>query len=309
MRLASFVLLMALSPVPFASRAIAQGTAQATNPSTPPDSGFRLQVHGDVDVPAGERQGAVIVARGDARIGGEVTALVVIEGDAIIDGGTVRDLSVVRGAARLLNGAVVTGDVHLVDAAIDISPDSRVAGTIDRGMRSRLSRGLVGFTALLGLGVLAAMVLGGIIAAMIAPDQVTATGSLMRAEAGRAALTACVVWIALPIVAVLLLPSIIGLPIGLGYFVFVLPMLGFLGLIVAGTWLGDQLLRSMRGDRTAERGTGIVAAAALGILIILVLGRIPVIGFLASLLVMLASGAVVLRAVRVMKRNRRTAEI
>ena len=108
------------------------------------------------------------------------------------------------------------------------------------------------------------------------------------------------------IVAVLLLPSIIGLPIGLGYFVFVLPMLGFLGLIVAGTWLGDQLLRSMRGDRTA---TGIVAAAALGILIILVLGRIPVIGFLASLLVMLASGAVVLRAVRVMKRNRRTAEI
>ena len=288
MRLASFVLLMTLPHAPVG----AQGTA----PPTPPDSGFLMQVHGNVDVPAGERQGAVIVARGDARVGGHVTALMVIEGDAIIDGGTVGDLSVVRGAARLLNGAVVTGDVHLVDAAIDVSPDSRVAGTIDRGMRSRLSTGLVGFTALLGLGVLAAM---------IAPDQVTATGSLMRAEAGRAALTACVVWIALPIVAVLLLPSIIGLPIGLGYFVVVLPMLGFLGLIVAGTWLGDQLLRSMRGDRTA---TGIVAAAALGILIILVLGRIPVIGFLASLLVMLASGAVVLRAVRVMRRNRRTPE-
>jgi len=308
MRLASFVLLMAMPHASVAAQDTMPATSRVTTPPsrTAPDSGFLMQVHGNVNVPAGERQGVVIVARGDARLGGHVTALMVIEGDAIIDGGTVGDLSVVRGAARLLNGAVVTGDVHLVDAAIDVSPDSRVAGTIDRGMRSRLSTGLVGFTALLGLGVLAAMVLGGIIAAMIAPDQVTATGSLMRAEAGRAALTACVVWIALPIVAVLLLPSIIGLPIGLGYFVFVLPMLGFLGLIVAGTWLGDQLLRSMRGDRTA---TGIVAAAALGILIILVLGRIPVIGFLASLLVMLASGAVVLRAVRVMKRNRRTAEI
>jgi len=308
MRLASFVLLMAMPHASVAAQDTMPATSRVTTPPsrTAPDSGFLMQVHGNVNVPAGERQGVVIVARGDARLGGHVTALMVIEGDAIIDGGTVGDLSVVRGAARLLNGAVVTGDVHLVDAAIDVSPDSRVAGTIDRGMRSRLSTGLVGFTALLGLGVLAAMVLGGIIAAMIAPDQVTATGSLMRAEAGRAALTACVVWIALPIVAVLLLPSIIGLPIGLGYFVFVLPMLGFLGLIVAGTWLGDQLLRSMRGDRTA---TGIVAAAALGILIILVLGRIPVIGFLASLLVMLASGAVVLRAVRVMKRNRRTVEI
>ena len=308
MRLASFVLLMAMPHASVAEQDTMPATSRVTTPPsrTAPDSGFLMQVHGNVNVPAGERQGVVIVARGDARLGGHVTALMVIEGDAIIDGGTVGDLSVVRGAARLLNGAVVTGDVHLVDAAIDVSPDSRVAGTIDRGMRSRLSTGLVGFTALLGLGVLAAMVLGGIIAAMIAPDQVTATGSLMRAEAGRAALTACVVWIALPIVAVLLLPSIIGLPIGLGYFVFVLPFLGFLGLIVAGTWLGDQLLRSMRGDRTA---TGIVAAAALGILIILVLGRIPVIGFLASLLVMLASGAVVLRAVRVMKRNRRTAEI
>jgi hypothetical protein len=51
------------------------------------------------------------------------------------------------------------------------------------------------------------------------------------------------VWVALPIIAALAIVTLIGLPLGLGVLIFLLPALWFLGLIVAGTRLGLAIVK------------------------------------------------------------------
>jgi hypothetical protein len=264
------------------------------------DSSLHLRVGGDVIVPTDTREGVVIVVRGNARIEGSARVVIVVDGTAEIIGGHVQDLSVLRGRAELSAGAMVDGDVHLLDSEITISDDSRVSGEIERGMRSRLARDLVGLAALLSLGTLLAMMLGGVITAAVAPAQLRSTGAMLVAEPWRVVGAAALLWIAMPLVAAAAIPTIVGLPLGLGYFLFVLPVLGFVGLIVAGLWIGDALLRRLRNDRSLPRPT---IAAAVGIFVVLLLGRFPLLGLLAMIAVMLGSGAVALALTRAARRS------
>jgi hypothetical protein len=275
----------------------------ATSVSAQPshaDSSLHLRVGGDVVVPADAREGVVIVVRGNARIEGSARVVIVVDGSAEIVGGEVGDLSVIRGRAELSAGAVVDGDMHLLDSEITRSDDSRVTGEIERGMRSRLARDLVGLAALLSLGTLLAMMLGGVITAAVAPAQLRSTGAMLVAEPWRVVGAAALLWIAMPLVAAAAIPTIIGLPLGLGYFLFVLPVLGFVGLMVSGLWIGDAVLRRLRADRRLPRPT---VAAALGIFVVLLLGHFPLLGLLATVAVMLGSGAAALALTRAARRS------
>jgi hypothetical protein len=263
----------------------------------PQDSAFQFRLFGDAVVGAGAREGTVIVVKGNARIEGRVRAVVVVDGNAIVTG-TVEDLTVVHGQAQLNTAAVVTHEVHLIDADIAIADGARVTGTIERGAGRRIARDVAGFAALIGVGVLLALVLGGVIAAEVAPRGVRRAGDLVRTDTGKLAVAALGAWVVMPFAAVLLIATLIGLPMGLGYFLFVLPLLWFLGLIVAGTWVGDRVLGSLRGRVETTRPW---LAAAIGIAGLLLLGRVPVVGMLVFLAITLGSGAVVLlgwRAVR-----------
>jgi hypothetical protein len=260
----------------------------ALSQSAPPDSGFRFRVGGDIEVAATEREGGVVVIRGNARVSGRVGALIVVGGTATIDSGRVVELIVVRGEALLTNGAVVAGDAHLIDSKIDVASGSRVEGRIERGVGRRYAREVFAFIALVSLGVLAAVVIAGVLAALVAPTQLVATGALIRAETGRVAGYAALIWLAFPVLAVLLIPTIVGLPFGLGYLLFVMPLIGFVGLIVAGTWLGGLLLRR---TRSAGAAVNPVASAAVGVALLLLVGRIPILGLVTTILVMLGAGA------------------
>jgi hypothetical protein len=270
--------------------------------SAPADSGFRLRVGGDVEVAADEREAAIVVIRGDARVLGRVGAVAVIDGTVVIDGGRVDELVVVRGRAHLVNGAVVAGDAHLVSSTIAVDSGAVVSGRIERGIGRQSARKMGTAIALIGLGVLGALVLAGVLVALVVPEGLVATGRLIRTEIGRVAGAAALLWLAFPFVAVLLVPTLVGLPVGLGYFLFVMPILFVVGLIVSGTWIGDELLRRMRRAETAVSPVG---AAAFGIVLLLLVGRIPLVGFLATLLVMLGAGAALAVATRTALAKRR----
>jgi hypothetical protein len=270
--------------------------------TAPPDSGFRLRVGGDIAVAPGEREGAVVVIRGNGRVAGVVGALIVIDGTARIDSGRVGELVVIRGSADLNEGAVVTGDVHLVESTIDVAPGAIIEGRIERGVGRRFAREAFTVIALIGLGVLAALIVAGVLAALVVPNELVGTGELIRTDTGLVVGAAALVWLAFPILAVLLVPTIVGLPFGLGYLLFVMPLLGFLGLIVAGTWIGGLLLRKMSG---AGKVVNPAAAAALGITLLLLVGRVPILGFVATALVLLGAGAVSLRVTRAVQRRGR----
>ncbi|MFN0098540.1 MAG: hypothetical protein ACKVS7_07690 [Gemmatimonadaceae bacterium] len=264
--------------------------AQPTERLVHADSGLQVRVGGDIAVSTGAKEAFVLVVRGSADVAGTVGALVVVDGDARITGGTVGDLTVVRGRAILSEGAQVTRDVHLFEAELSTDSASRVLGEIERGVRARVARDFFRVVALIGLGVLIAVVLAGALGAVLAPTQVRAAGRLMTAETGPVLLTSFVVWLVLPVAAGMLIPTIVGLPLGIGYFVFVLPALAFLGVIVSGTWLGDAIIRRLRAAETTTLPHP-AAAAALGITTLILIGRIPFIGLIAAVGMLLGSGA------------------
>jgi hypothetical protein len=277
--------------------AILLGPALAAR-SAPRDSSAHLRFGGDVTVPAGTREGAVVVVRGDATIAGEVRGVVVLEGDAFITGGRVQELTVVNGRAILTDSARVEGDVHLLDAELTVEPGSVVAGTIERGVGRQVAGHFLRAMTLIGLGIFLAFVLGGVFAASVFPESLRATGALLRGETGAVTVATAILWLGFPLVAGLLIPTLVGLPIGLGYFLFVMPLLGFLGLVVSGLWVGDLLMQKVRATTTAPRPT---VATAVGVALLLVLARIPVLGLAATVLTLLGSGAAALRTWRAMR--------
>lgn len=282
-------LLLAASLLVFSIPVVAQPAERLIHA----DSGLQVRVGGDIAVGAGAKEAFVLVVRGSADVSGTVSALVVVDGDARIKGGTVGDLTVVRGRAILSDGAQVTRDAHLFDAELTTDSASRVLGAIERGVRARFARDFFRVAALIGLGILIAVVLAGVFGAVLAPTQVRAAGRRMTADTVPVLVSAFVVWLVLPVAAGMLIPTIVGLPIGLGYFVFVLPALAFLGVIVSGTWLGDAIIRRLRAA-SATTTPHAAAAAALGITTLILVGRIPFIGLIAAAAVFLGTGAVTL---------------
>lgn len=265
----------------------------------PPDSGFQFRAGGDLEIPAGAREGGVVVVRGSARVRGTVGLLVVLDGTATVQGGRVGELVVIRGRATLDDSAVVSGDVHLLDADLDAAPGARVAGRVERGVGRRMARDAFALFALLSLGILAAVVLLAVLAALVLPERLVATGQLMRAEPWHVAGAAALVWLAFPVLAALLIPTVIGLPIGLGYLVVGLPALAVAGTIVAGTWTGLLIYRQV-----ARRDAHPAAAAALGVALFVALGRVPVLGFLVALASMGGAGAILLALARTVRAGR-----
>jgi acetyltransferase-like isoleucine patch superfamily enzyme len=269
--------------------------------TTAADSGFQFRVNGPLVVGRGVSEGVAVVIKGDVRVEGRVGALVVINGNAKLIGGRVSDLTVVRGRAELSDGAIVENEVHLLDAELAIADSARVVGTVERGAGRRLARDLIGLAAVIGLGILVALVVGGIVAAAIAPHLLRSTGRLITSEPGSTALAALTLWVVFPFAAVLLAATIIGAPAGVGFFVFVLPVTWFVGLIVAGAWIGDELLGRLRGRIEATRP---FLATAVGMVALLILGRLPVLGMLVFVATAMGAGAVALACWRSMTASR-----
>jgi hypothetical protein len=103
--------------------------------------------------------------------------------------------------------------------------------------------------------------------------------------------------------AVAAMGTVIGIPIGIGIFLFILPALGFLGYLIVGIRLGDYILGVIRGRDEAWHP---YLAALVGLVILLFFGTVPILGsILSPVAAMLGAGALVLLAWREVRRPRR----
>lgn len=262
--------------------------------------GVQVRLNGDVFVPPDARDELVVVVRGDARVEGAVRALVVIEGNAVLDGARVEELTVVRGRADLIGPTEVRGGIHLVDADVRVADEASVLGTIERGYGWQMMQGFWILAAVFALGLSIAMLLSGLVAAAVAPHVLREAGAALTDEIGRSAVAAVVIWIGLPVVAVALFATVIGIPTALGFFVFVMPALGFLGYLVTGTRLGDWIVERVRGAREPAHP---YFAALIGLGILLVLAQMPVFGGIVTPLAgIVGAGAIGLVAWRRVRR-------
>ena len=129
----------------------------------------------------------------------------------------------------------------------------------------------------------------------LAARQTRSATTLIRQEPGKTFLVGLLAVVVPPILAVLAMATIVGIPAGLGLLIVVWPLVAFIGYVVAAIWLGEWLLGRREGAVPAERP---YAAATVGLIVAFVIGLIPLV---TAVLSIFGLGAVVLAAWRTLR--------
>jgi hypothetical protein len=263
-----------------------------------------IAIDRDVDIPAGDHVDTLVVVRGDAQVAGSVDALVVVDGTATLSAATAESVVVVNGTADLQAGSTVTGDVRTFSGSV-----TRAAGAVVGGTVRSFDTDLAAFALLLvplflvllvGFGVAAIVV--ALLVAAFGARQVRTAESLISNETGTVLVAGIIGTFVLPILAILVTATIVGAPLGLGALLFVLPVLAFIGWIVAAIWVGDWILNRAPGPR-AERP---YAAAVVGVIILALLGIVP---FVSAIATLFGYGALLVMAWRILRPPTQTATL
>lgn len=254
-----------------------------------------IAVGGDLNVPADEQADAVIVVNGTATIDGAVNAVFGFDAEILANGALIEELVLVRGTVTLAAGTEIVKDVRTLDAEV-----VQAAGVVIGGDITGLEGDLIGLAWFLGAAALVlwigfgiATLLAALLLAGLAARQVRSAGALISREPGKTFLFGVLALILPPLVAVLLMISLIGIPAGIGLLVVIWPMVAFIGYLVAAVWVGEQLLNRSRAEGSEVRRPYL--AAVVGVIVVAVAGIIPLVTFVVSLFGM---GAVLLASWR-----------
>jgi len=265
-----------------------------------PDAGrVLISINGPVDIPEGDHLDTLVVLGGDARISGDVDTIVVARGTATLAGATTETLVVMNGSADLLAGTTVSGDVRTLDGTVTQAAGSTIGGsvrTLDADLAA-IGVLLVPLFILLFLGLGLASVAAALLVAVFAARQVRSVGSLMVQQPGQVLIAGIVGAIVLPLLAIVLMATVVGAPIGFALLFILLPALAILAWIVAAIWIGDWIVARLRG--TAEPGRPYLAAV-VGVIVLAVAGVLPFVSAIASLF---GFGALMLAAWRTFRRG------
>jgi carbonic anhydrase/acetyltransferase-like protein (isoleucine patch superfamily) len=260
----------------------------------PRAEGVLFGVQNDVSVPAGSEADAVIVIQASGRVEGVSATVFVVDGSVLITGPGARvdDVVAINATVEVGPGASV-GDISEIGSTVTVDPTAVV--TAQRTLPGDFTwlAGVLGvFFLLMWIGWGIAVLVAALLVAGLASAQVRRAGWAIGRETLKVILVGLLAIIFPPILAGLAMVTVVGIPLGIGI-LFFWGLIGFLGYLVAGIWLGERLM--------GRRGTGRpYAAAFLGVLILLVAGIIPLVSFIAW---WLGLGAVVLDGWRVLRRT------
>lgn len=254
------------------------------------DDSALIKVNGDAAVNAGDTIHNAVVINGNLQIDGTVEDNVfVAKGDATVTGTVKGTITVLRGTLNLEAGSSVD-DVILFDSDINRADGATVTGDIDdRGLDFSFGRGLRDLLILWWVGTTILALVAAAVFAWLGRNQLFGSMHTLKGDFVKSLITSIVIWILLPLLAALVLFTVVGAPLGLTILLVVLPILWLVGLIVVGTWLGSLILKPETTGRS-------IAAAVLGTLIISLLSLIPFVGVITGIAALLGSGAFVYRA-------------
>ena len=233
------------------------------------DSDAFVVLSGPADVPGGEQVGDLVVFHGSSTVDGTVNgSLTAFDAPVTISGRVDGDVVVFRGRVELAAGANVTGDVVSQDDPI-VASGATIGGTTRR-VQTHVNWGGFGWASALAwwLAVSISTLLTG-----LALLWLTGRGATRIEDTGRTRIGPSIGWgllafFGLPILAILALVTIVGIPLGLGLLA-ALALIYTLGYTATAWIIGRRIL----GTRTAW-----VLAFLLGWGILRVLALIPAVG-------------------------------
>ena len=230
-------------------------------------------VVGSVLVDRDETAGDVVVVDGDVLVRGTITGdLIVVSGDITIRGTVEGDVVAVSGLAPLGRAGRVAGDIVYADDRPVVTPGARVEGEIKKFA--------VGDASIIGaigawLAFTISLLLLGIVLLLLAPRAGAALARTGRTKGLVAALVGLLAFFLLPIIAVALIVTVIGLPLGIVLLLLILPLYA-IGYLTTALVIGGRI-----------RKAGGILAFVIGLVILQLLGLIPIagglIGFLATI--------------------------
>ena len=142
-----------------------------------------------------------------------------------------------------------------------------------------------------GLAVLAAA----IAVAAFGARQVRTAESLIVRQPGHVLVAGIAGTFVLPMIAILLIMTVVGAPIGFAMLFVLLPTLAFLAWIVAAIWVGDWIVARWRGQVEADRP---YRAAVIGVVVLALAGLLP---FVTAVATLFGLGALLLAGWRVLR--------
>lgn len=276
------------------------------------------RIGGKLEVGAGQVSiGPQAVITGATRIaGGNVTFDGRSEGGARLTGGAVTVNGTVTGDLILQGGRIVIGPTAAISGNVivrslnepTVDPNATIGGTVrleapstwwDRAMFESWPFRF-GFAAFIALSTFVAGIVLMILGRGTFEDAVT----IARVKVVSSFLIGLVSLILLPIVAAILMATVVGIPAGLAL-LFALPVLLVASYAVAATGLTDLIFNRPQSPRIAGRT---VVFLIVGAIILGLVSLIPAVGsILLLLLVIWGAGAFLRSARRRAKRSRRAA--
>lgn len=267
MRVAAVTLLLLFAVLP-------AGVAAAASH----DSDDRIVVKGPVRIAKGDTAGDVVVLDGPVTVAGRVRGdLVVVSGGLTIRGRVDGDVFTVADRARLAPRARVGGDLGYANKRPVVPRRARVGGEV-----KRLDPGKIG--APLGAGVaiglwiavsVSTLVLG-LLLLLLSPRAADATHEAARERLGASIGFGLLLFFGIPILALLALVTIVGVPLGVGLLLALLPLYA-IGYTTSAWLLGRRLLGPPRGR---------VLSFLAGLVILRLLALVP---FLSSIVWFIAT--------------------
>jgi hypothetical protein len=245
--------------------ALAPGMAVAQSADEPPRD--QVVLSGDLLVPRGRTVGEVFVIHGSVTVLGVVEGgVVVLDGPAAIAGQVRGDVVVLDGRLLLRDTAQIAGNV-LVGDDLHREDGAQVAGDVREGFRVSLEGPVAALGALLvSIAMAVSMLVLMVLLLVLAPRGVERLGVATRTAPFASAGWGLVVTIVLPVAAVVLAASVLGLPLGLAVLLG-LGLVFLVGLAAAGWGIGRVVVGPPRSR---------VGAMFAGWAIVAVVGLVPV---------------------------------
>jgi hypothetical protein len=246
----------------------------------------RIVVVGSVLVDRDETTKDVVVADGDVTVRGTVDGdVIVADGDVTIRGKVTGDVVTIAGTAILGRRAQVDGDVIYADKDPQVASGANVGGEV-----KKFKGGEIGTAVKIGIwiAVTVSTFLLGLLLLLLFPRAADAVARTAKLKTGLSILVGVLAFLLIPVLAFALLFTVVGIPLGAGLLLAVLPLYG-LAYTASAFVVGRLILK-----KTAR-----ILAFIVGLVVLRALALVPFAGELVWLLAtILGLGALLAAALR-----------
>ena len=231
---------------------------------------------GGANVTKGETVGDVVVFDGPVNIAGRAQGTVAaFNGRVTVSGSVAEDVIAFKGRVTIQDGARVGGDVHSISDA-NVSRGARVQGDVGRINPRDFEFDAFGVGAAkfaIWAAVTVSTFLLGLLIVVLLPRAADATFEAGNNRPGASAGWGLLWFFAIPLLGVLLLVTVVGIPLGLGLLLAMLPLYS-LGYTMSAWFVGRKVVGPPRSR---------FLALLAGIVILRVIALIPILGGLVWL--------------------------